>query len=73
MNLLDEVTKGQPHFVFFPKTNKKGIPYNYDMDVEIIKMFLCQKSPVLKLFNLPKVTFILDDFSATQFDKEKAG
>jgi hypothetical protein len=48
MKKIEESTMGQPHFVFFPQDNKKGLRYSFDLDVMHLKMFLNQKSPVLK-------------------------
>ena len=46
--LVEKLTKGEPHFVFFPKDYKEGMRYNFDYTFEFFKMFLMQKSQNLK-------------------------
>ena len=44
MSKVEVITKGEPYFIFFPINNKKGIQYNYEIEEEMIRMFIVSKS-----------------------------
>ena len=65
MAKIEERSMGQPHFVFFPQDNKKGLRYCFDFEITHLKMFLSQKSPVLKSKQAKKIKFVVNSFCKT--------